>query len=48
MNEIVHDRGCFLGKKEKDRDCLKKAKHKLLALLLYPVGLFVALKRRRV
>ena len=44
-NGIMYDYGCILGK---DRDCIKNAKYKLLALLLYPVGLFVAWIRRNV
>ena len=44
-NGIMYDYGCILGK---DRDFLKNAHHKLLALLLYPAGLFVALTRRNV
>lgn len=43
-NGIMYDYGCILGK---DRNCLKNAQHKLLALLLYPAGLFVAWIRRK-
>jgi len=41
---IMYDYGCILGK---DKDWLKNAKHKLLALGLYPAALFVTWERMK-